>query len=276
MQLKSAIILSVVQGLTEFLPISSSGHLVLIKVFLKTKEFIFYDLVVHLGTTAAIVLVYRETIYIILRDSIYLPFASRDEKRAIRERGSVRLFGFIIMSTAVTGILGIIFRDTLKSFYFRATLVPVFLIINGFILISTTIVRRITGEGIIDKRGIKPTHSLLIGATQAVAIIPGISRSGITISTALLSGFKNYLAPMYSFLLSVPSIWGAAIFEYMGNKKASISAIRPSIYLISFILSFIVGFFSLKVLIKSILKAKIHVYGIYCIIAGILFLIILR
>ena len=165
--------LAVLQGITEFLPISSSGHLVLMQYFFRLREIpVFFDLVLHLGTTAAVVAVYYRFIKEILHDLVIWPFS--EKRKDISEKGTVRLFLYLILATGITGGLGMLFKDFLTSFFYRPDVIPVFLFVTGGILLST----RFVHKGDFDIRSMRIEHAVVVGVVQALAMLPGISRSG--------------------------------------------------------------------------------------------------
>ncbi len=260
--------LAVLQGITEFLPISSSGHLVLMQYFLRLKEVpVFFDLVLHLGTTAAVVVVYYRLIGEILHDLIIWPFSEKQRKKTISEKGTVRLFVYLILATGITGGLGLLFKNFLTSFFYRPEIVPVFFLVTGVILLCTRFVRK----GDFDIRTVRIGHAAIIGVVQALAMLPGISRSGTTISAGLYLGLTREFSGAFSFLLSVPSVLGASLVEYL-QTGASLTGF--GLLFLGFAVSFATGFIALKLLLTFLRRGSLYIFSYYCFAAAILAFII--
>ncbi|MBT3323837.1 undecaprenyl-diphosphate phosphatase [archaeon] len=249
MELLDIILLSLIQGLTEWLPISSSGHLVLAQELFNMQVPIYYDILLHFATLIVILLVFYKDIYKIIKELLKLNFKNEYAKLGI----------YIIIASIPTAIIGFTFKDLFLSFYTNINAVAISLLITGLILLSTKFFH--------GKRKLTTFDSILIGVAQGLAIIPGISRSGSTISTSLILGIRKELAIKFSFLLAIPAILGATILEYTP------AAINLEILLGIFI-TIITGYLSLKLTINLILKDKFHYFSIYCFILGIIILII--
>jgi undecaprenyl-diphosphatase len=267
MTIVDALILAAVQSVTEFIPISSSGHLVIFSKILDTGEVpIIFDLVLHLGTITAVVIVYAAAIGEILRDV----FGARGAVRGPREteerrRGNVKLFWFIILSTAVTGFLGFAFRKSIESFFqTRAAAVPLFLLVTGTILFATRFARD-AGKGIGNFGAGFP---ILIGVVQAVAMLPGVSRSGTTISAGLFAGATRKFAGLYSFLLSIPSVLGATAAGYLLTKGSASEPISFATYLAAYLVSALIGYGALRLLLGFLERGRLFAFSFYCFAAG--------
>jgi undecaprenyl-diphosphatase len=240
-------ILAVVQGLTEWLPISSSGHLVITQKALGLNLPLIYSVMLHLGTLIVVLTVFRKDIADIIK-----AVAKRDFQT---EQGKLALF--IVVGSIPTAIVGFVFHDFFESLFSNLPAVGAALLITGSILFFS--------EKRIGNRKMGISDSLLIGLAQAIAIIPGISRSGATISTALLRKIDKTTAFKYSFLLSAPAIAGATIME---SKQLALNNIDPIPLLLGTIISMIVGYASLKILQKIVMNEKIHLFAYYCWLAG--------
>jgi undecaprenyl-diphosphatase len=237
------IFLGIIQGLTEFLPVSSSGHLVIFqKVFGFSGREVALSIVLHLGTSFALVI-----------------FFFRDILRLLR---NLKLLSLIIFVTIITGIIGISGKDFFESLFGSLKAVCVSLIITGIILILT--------KKFMEEKKESPNikDALALGITQGIAIIPGISRSGITISTLLFRKLKRQTAFRFSFLASIPAVFGAAILEAKKIGFALQNDFRNLI--IGFFASFLTGIFSLLILKAIIKKGKFYYFGYYCIIIAII------
>ncbi|MGD9130165.1 MAG: undecaprenyl-diphosphate phosphatase [Candidatus Bathyarchaeota archaeon] len=240
-------ILAVVQGLTEWLPISSSGHLVITQKALGLNLPLIYSVMLHLGTLIVVLTVFRKDIVDIIKAVAKRDFETEEGKLAL----------FIVVGSVPTAIIGFTFHDFFESLFSNLPAVGSALLITGAILFIS---EKRTGNKKLDT-----TDSLLIGLAQAIAIIPGISRSGATISTGLLRKIDKKTAFKYSFLLSAPAIAGATIMESNQLAQANID---PAPLLIGTIVSMIVGYASLKLLQKIVMNEKIHLFAYYCWLAG--------
>lgn len=236
-------ILAVVQGLTEWLPISSSGHLVITQKALGLNLPLIYSVMLHLGTLIVVLTVFRKDIADIIKAVAKRDFETEEAKLAL----------FIVVGSVPIAIIGFIFHDFFESLFSNLPAVGLALLITGFMLFFS--------EKRIGNRKMGILDSLLIGLAQAIAIIPGISRSGATISTGLLRKIDKATAFKYSFLLSAPAIAGATVME---SKELVLGNIDLIPLLLGTIVSMIVGYVSLKLLQKIVMNEKIHLFAYYC------------
>ncbi len=276
-----ALILGIVQGLTEFLPVSSSGHLVIMQHYLGfTEPLLLFDVMLHVATLAAVVIYFRHDLWKIILSLIRLKKKNPEE---ILHR---KIFYFILLGTIPTGALGIffnswIFKIWLKFFFVSVILTSFMLLFTGILLWVSERKEKPEGEKSLEKentgKGIgkmRVTDALLIGIMQGVAIIPGISRSGATISTGLLRGIKKELAFRYSFLLSIPAIIGALGLQL---REASLEKNLPSHLLpwvVGALFAAVIGYLSLILLQKAVIKKRLSIFAYYCWIIGISSLVI--
>ena len=273
MKLYDTLILALLQGVTEFLPISSSGHLVLIQHLLGLKDVpILYALILHLGTTVAVILVYRKIIGEIVRDFVRWTIKGVIEKKELYKGGNVKLLLYILVSVSVTGITGTLFKDTLSSFFYRPRYALLFLAITGCVLLMTLFI----SGGEKDIKRVSITFPLVIGATQAFALLPGVSRSGTTIAAGLFLGAHRAFAASFSFLLAIPSVFGASLFEIITNHEHSGMGSEYGILFIAFMVSLLTGYLSLKLLIRFVVRGKIYFFSIYCFAFSIAGLFLIR
>jgi len=239
------IVLGLVQGLTEFLPISSSGHLVLVPHILGWKiPSVTFDVFVHLGTLTAVISYF----WLDLRDLF---------------RSSRRIIGLIIVATVPAALFGYFFEGFFESLFGKPTVVSFLLLITGLVLWSTeglTLPRRKMGE-------IGLTDSLIVGFAQAVAIAPGISRSGMTIAAGMIKGFEREAAARFSFLMFIPVIILAAIFEKIRDGAFDYSDFNLGLVL-GFAAAAISGYFSIKYLLKYLKQGNLKIFAYYCWIFG--------
>ena len=241
------VVLAIIQGFTEFLPISSSGHLVIFdSIFKPSSDTFFYIVVLHLGTMASL-----------------LVFFFKDIRKVLGDFSTLRK---IMIVTFITGTIGFFGREFFESLFSDIKLVLFALFINGLIIIFAN--RKINTH-----KKDKPTDvdSLILGLTQGIGIIPGISRSGITISTLLIRGVKKEEAFKFSFLAAMPLIVLAFIMEFY-HSSTNFLPEKGIYYLTGFFISFIVGYLSLFSLSLTIKRSRMDLFGYYCIFMSLLIL----
>lgn len=255
MSLLQSIILGIIQGLTEFLPVSSSGHLVLAQHFwgIENPETTFV-IVVHLGSLLAVLFYFHKDIIGLLQ-SVFKIFSS---KKTHHDVNNLKVIAYLLVATIITAVIGITFKSQLEALYSNYLAVSIALAATGLILyISDKI-----PNGSFDDYNLGWVKALFIGVGQALAIIPGISRSGTTIAFALFSKMKRESAARFSFLLSIPAILGAAILDFK-----DIDTIDPSTllnYSAAAIAAFISGFIVIAFLINLIQRKKLKYFSYYC------------
>jgi len=243
------LILAVVQGITEWLPISSSGHLVIAQKYLGLTLPLIFTVMLHVGTLFVVLAVFWSDIIKIVKALVRLDFKTDEGKLAL----------FIAVGSVPTALIGFFFHDILESFFYNLLVVGMALLITGFVLFVS--------ERRKNNRELNYLDSLLIGVAQGVAIIPGISRSGVTIATGLLRKVKKETAFKYSFLLSIPAVIGATIMESRDLVIGNVDAVAM---FLGAIISMIVGYISLKFLQKIVMKEKFHLFAYYCWIVGLI------
>lgn len=246
-----AIILGIVQGLTEFLPVSSSGHLVLTEAILKVKQpGVSFELIVHVGTLLA-VLVYFYRPLLRLVQSLYTG-------SMVAER---RMIGWLILGSIPAAIVGLALEDFFESAFSEPAITAAMLLVTGVLLLSTRFVRK--GE-----KPLGGVSAIIMGLGQAMAIMPGISRSGSTICFGLFSGVKPAEAAEFSFLLSIPAIAGAVILKY--QELAGIPSPLVGPYIAGALAAFALGLFAVYAVLATIKKGKFEYFAYYCFAAGAL------
>jgi len=250
------ILLGLVQGVTEFLPISSSGHTVIFGKYLGFSKTFPLTLFLHLGTLASI--------FIFFRAKIAEMTFSIFKRGGWWERPEKRLPLFIIVGNIPTIIIGFCFREIIVDLFEKAEIVAVALMVNGGILFM--------GEKFSKNKGresIGVADALLVGLAQGIGVIPGISRSGITIVTGMLRGVRGDVAATYSFLLSIPAVLGASAIEFFGYKNPVFDKGLALAYLLGTTSAFIVGWASLVILLWFIKKRNFKFFAVYCLLVGI-------
>ena len=246
-----AVFLGFVQGVTEFLPISSSGHLVFFQSLFGLRESqLFFDVMLHVGTLLAVVVFFWKDIARIVQGSMNML------KREKRDQQGGKLLLLIVLATVPTGLMGIVFRDWFESFFSEPKFVGIMLLVTGGVLWVTRYVRG-QSRGV---EGMTWKDALLIGIAQGLAIMPGISRSGATISTGFYCGLDRSLAGRFSFLLSIPAILGATVLEFA--EIETIGAIWVT--LVGATVAFCVGLLSLKLLMGIIRAGRLFNFSYYC------------
>lgn len=271
MNLIQAILMGIVQGLSEFLPISSSAHLVFTSNFYKvfkgieivqtSNEEVFFDIMVHLGTLIAVLIFFRKDVINIVKSMWH---AMKTADWSDRE---AKLGLYIIAGTIVTICLALPINEIAEKLVYTPSIVGILLFITGFTLLYS----EYKSKKIEDKKNtVDLKTSLFIGLAQGLAALPGFSRSGWTIATGLFFGLDRVTAARYSFLLSIPIILGASmvyplvkidIHEAMQYNWTAIIA--------GTVISAIVGYLCIKYFMKFISKFSLAIFGYYCIIAGI-------
>ncbi|MDY6989771.1 MAG: undecaprenyl-diphosphate phosphatase [Thermodesulfobacteriota bacterium] len=256
-----AILLGIVQGLTEFLPVSSSGHLVLLQSLFGLKEpELFFDVSVHVGTLAAVCIFFFRD----LRD-IAVAFFSKSTWAAgdigrlhqWRQVPEMRLLALIFIGSLPTAAIGLAFRPLAAILFSSTRLVGIMLLVTGFLLWFTRTMKK---EG---RRELTVWDALCVGVIQGLAILPGISRSGSTIAIGLFKGLDRETAARYSFLLSIPAIVGAMALELI---QAGISGTPPPLgpAVVGACVAGAVGYVALKALIGLVKKGTLYTFAFYC------------
>jgi undecaprenyl-diphosphatase len=262
MNMENAILLGIIQGLTEFLPVSSSAHLVIAQSFLKGfhQTGILFDIVLHMGTLVAVIFFLRKEIYALLKAllpaSFYSIPPSYTHRAAVStERKTIR---DIIIATLVTGIIGFSFKEEVEKLFASPAVAAFMLVITGVLLFLAGRVKN-TRRG---ENGITAADSIIIGIAQGVAIIPGISRSGATIALGIFRGLAHETAARFSFLLSIPAVMGALVLEARHISVIPYPDIK--FYAAGFAMAAIVGFLSLKLLFLMLKNRRLEIFAYYC------------
>lgn len=253
MNVFEAIVLGIVQGITEFLPVSSSGHLVLFqKMFRIQQPTMLFDVVLHIGTLIPVFIIFWDKIFSLLKK----PFQKYSY--------------LVIAATLPAVVVALLFNDKIESLFDSGKFLSLAFIITGVILLYADSVK----NGNKDDKDISYLDSLAIGLMQAVAIIPGVSRSGSTISASLLCGLKKDTAAKFSFLLSIPAILGAAVLEIknvIGGNTNEFIGIWPMIF--GFIAAMLSGYLSIKFMLKLIRESKLKLFSYYVFVLAFLILL---
>ncbi len=267
-----AIILGVVQGLTEFLPVSSSGHLVLGGRLLGLNEpHLLFDIVVHVATLVATVIFYRKSLAEMARDSVRALGLWRQglPAEAFARHPAARFVALIGVGSLPTAAVGLTFQKPLEAMFAAPTLVAAMLLVTALVLFATRFAPAV-GRSLAEMRW---RDALLIGLAQGCAITPGISRSGATIACALLLGLDRELAARYSFLLAVPAVAGALVLKLLGGGPPI--HVDASVFASGFAAALVVGLLALAALIPVVRRGKLYYFAIYLVPVGVLGVILL-
>ncbi|WP_397364454.1 undecaprenyl-diphosphate phosphatase [Olleya sp. R77988] len=268
MDILDSIILGIVQGLTEFLPVSSSGHLELGKAILGDnsipKESMLFTVVLHFATALSTIVIFRKDILEIIKG--FLTFKWNDDTKFVTK---------IVLSMVPAALVGLYFEEELEQLFGGSILLVGCMLIVTAILLYFADKAKSTGKNVTFK------DAFIIGVSQAIAILPGISRSGATISTSVLLGNDKTKAARFSFLMVVPLIFGKIakdILDIIGKDQIEKDALFESLNITAlsagFIAAFIAGLFACTWMISLVKKSKLSYFAIYCAIVGVIAIIV--
>ena len=269
MTIWQAILMGVIQGLTEFLPVSSSGHLVLGKVFfgMNIETSALFEALLHVGTLGAVFVYFWKDVKMLvieglklIRDLFLLIF----KKKPWEDYPERRMVLFIIISSIPTAIIGLLVEKYLEDIFFGSVIaVGCALIVTGLILFSLT---RIP-QGHKGLSRMKYKDSIFIGLAQGFATLPGISRSGTTVAAGMFCGLDKEFAFRYSFLVGIPAILGSALLKLL--KISAADAANLGYYGIGMVVAFGLGLLTVRWIAALLKKDKLHYFGYYCGLAGL-------
>ncbi len=257
MSILEAIVLGIVQGLTEFLPISSSGHILIVPAFFGWEDpGTAFTAVIQLGTMAAVLLYFRKDLW-----SIASTWVRSLREKELRSHHDAKMGWYLIIATIPISVFGLAFQDSIENGARDLYLTGTMLIVFGLVLEAADQVAKRDRE--IEKATWK--DGLAIGFAQALALIPGVSRSGSTISAGLLLGFDRAAAARFSFLLSIPAVVLSGLFELKdaGTEGSSIEAV-----IVATIASFVVGYAAIAWLLKYLATHSLRIFVVYRIALG--------
>lgn len=251
----TALILGIIQGLTEFLPVSSSGHLEMAKVILGSdalpEQSMLMTVVLHFATALSTVVIFRREIVQIIRG--ILQFKWNDE---------MKFSVYIVLSMVPAALIGIAFEEEIEAFFGgRMGLVGAMLLVTGVLLFFADRAKK-------TDKSVAGFSAIIIGISQAIAILPGISRSGATISTSVLLGIDREKSARFSFLMVVPLIFGKMGKDVMSDEFAVVTGETLPL-IIGFIAAFITGLIACKWMIALVRRAKLSYFSVYCFLVGI-------
>jgi len=263
MEFIEAFLLGLLQGITEFLPVSSSGHLALASALLGAElaPGITFEIVVHFGSFCSIVVYFHKRIGNIFADLFKSFSPSGLRSRRFVTDANTQLSYIILLSMIPAGVAYFTFKDSIEAIFFNPFLVSCMLLVTGTLLFSTKFVKD-------PKKEVNTGRGFMMGVAQAFALIPGISRSGTTISAGLQMGINRDSVANFSFLMVLPVLGGAMLYD-LTRIAGTIDAQTAMVLVIGFFTSFISGYFALKYLIILLKREKLHYFAFYCWAVGI-------
>ena len=271
MDLIQSILMGIVQGLSEFLPISSSAHLVFTSNFYKvfkgieivqeSNQEVFLDIMLHLGTLIAVFIFFRKEIYEILK-AVYLGIKNKNYSSKDFKIGM-----YIILGTVITVLIAFPLNEVAEFLVFKPAIVGCLLIFTGLLLLGS----EYYGKKHTDKKQLTLKSSVLIAIAQGLAALPGFSRSGLTIAMGLLNKMDRSEAARYSFLLSIPIILGASmVYPLVKIDFQEVITYNWVAIIVGTVVSGIVGYLCIKYFLKFVSKFSLGIFGYYCLIMGII------
>ncbi|MDA0379274.1 MAG: undecaprenyl-diphosphate phosphatase [Bacteroidetes bacterium] len=265
-----SILLGLLQGLTEFLPVSSSGHLVLGQHLLGLEagsDGVLFEVLLHFGTVMSIAWVYRARLGRLAADLVHAARRPASIAAAYREQPNVRLGAHVLLTMVPTGLVYVLFGDAIEEAFGSPRLAAGMLLVTGTLLLLTMWSNKGT-------RSVGPWNALLIGLAQAAAMIPGISRSGATICTALYQKIQPEEAADFSFLMLLPVVLGATALK-LGEAASVVGAAAWDVMLPGVLAAFLSGIVAIRLVIAFVRQGRFHLFAAYCFavgVAGLLFL----
>ena len=283
MTIIESILLGILQGVTEFLPVSSSGHLALAQnIFhIETNDSMLFDIMLHLGTLVAVFIVYHRDIWNMIKEAVFMAgdifrnlytfILNRIHKTSLKYRkivhNSYRKFVVLILvSTVPTGIIGVLGKDLISDASQTLLIPGICLLITGVLLLMADLAK----EGRKKPKDVTYRSGLLIGAAQGLATLPGLSRSGTTITACILCGLDRKFAVKYSFILSIPAILGAAVLEVKDVIAEPIEMGQIGIYAVGTVFAAVVGYVCIKTMLVIVRNKKFKYFAYYCFTVGII------
>ncbi len=242
-----AIILSIIQGISEWFPISSSGHLALMQEFFGFQNLSF-DVFLHFASIFAVIFIFWKDILRLLN---------------LKNKENLKYILYILVAIIPAGIMGYLLRKQIEEFFSSMFYLGIFFIISGILVYSTKFSK-------VKKEKVGILDSVFIGIFQSIAILPGISRSGATISSGMFRGLDRKEAVKFSFLIAIPVVFGASILEL---KDLTLSGISYALLILCFFITFLVSLFTIRLLMRIIKSEKFYLFGIYNFVLGVLILI---
>ena len=271
MDVLTAVVLGIIQGATEWLPVSSSGHLAIAQYALGVRPPVLFDLLLHVGTLAAVLSFFWDdwkravmAFFRLLRASLG---GKQSAIRSMKDEPMQRLALLLVIGTIPIAVLGYAFEGWIEKSFTNMLFVSIALLVTGVFLLPTGAYKGKRGI-----RDIEPKDGVMVGLAQAAALFPGISRSGFTISAGLYLGLERRFAARYSFLLSIPAILGATVYHAV--KVASGAIEIESYMVIGMFVAAIVGYITIWPVLMAVRKSRFHFFSYYCFAIGLIVLLL--
>jgi undecaprenyl-diphosphatase len=286
MTLLQSIFLGIVQGITEFLPVSSSGHLAIMEnlFHIQTDGGMLFDIMLHVGTLVAVFIVYYKDIWKMIQEAIFMAvdivknfrlwILNKIHKTNLKYtkivHNSYRKFVVLVLvSTIPTGIIGIVGGDLVDAAGETLLIPGICLLITGVLLLICDLAK----EGKKKPKEVTYKEGLIIGTAQGIATMPGISRSGTTIAVCVLCGLDRKFAVKYSFILSIPAVLGAAVLEIKDVIAEPIESSQIGIYAVGMVVAAVVGYICIKTMLLVVRNKKFKYFSYYCFAIGLIAII---
>lgn len=280
MSLLQAIIMGIVQGVAEFLPISSSGHLAIFKHLLhvQTDTGLLFDVLLHLGTLIAIFVAFWKDIKELIVEGVRILgaffanlgtflmnlFGNKKEYRKVITTPYRKFVILILVSTIPTGILGVLLQGVIESASETVLIPGIFLLFTGVLLLIADRVQ----TGSKNEGSATYLDAGIVGLAQGVATMPGLSRSGTTITTCLLCGFDRKFAVKYSFIMSIPAVLGAVVLELKDFTEIDVAGSEIISYLVGMLVAAVIGYICIKTMLVIVRGKKFTFFSVYCFLVG--------
>ena len=282
--------MGIIQGLAEFLPVSSSGHLAIFKHILNLdlESGLLFDVLLHIGTLMAVFVAFWSDISKLIQEGfgilgdfflnlyyVTLGRGKKDEEGKPRGWKQIlrtpyrRFVMMVVVSTIPTGILGILLQGAIEAASATVIVPGIFLVITAILLLVAENYRP-KNAGRVKERNVKYSHALIVGTAQGIATMPGLSRSGTTITACLLCGFDKNFAVRYSFIMSIPAILGALVLELADIGEAVINKQELMYYLAGTVVAAVVGYVCIKTMLVVVRQKKFRYFAYYCFMAGLI------
>lgn len=267
-----AIILGLVQGLAEFLPISSSGHLALLQHFfgISGDDVLVFTVLLHMGTLISVFIVYwRDIIQLVFELGYCIRDIAKGRGPRLYSNPTRKLGVMIIVATIPTAVIGLLFNDTFEGFYSNI------LVVGCSLLFTGTILWVAEHYGSSDKhiKEMKMTHAVVVGIMQGIAITPGVSRSGSTLFGGLICGLDRDFAVKFAFLISIPSIMGSFVLEVPDAIKAGTQGLSLGPVIVGVLVAAVSGLVAIKAMIKIVSGKKLTIFSFYTWTLGVIVII---
>lgn len=273
MEWSEAILLGLIQGLTEFLPVSSSGHLEIGKVLLgvETTDDLLFTTMVHAATVLSTIVVFRKQIWDLLKGFFCGLKGIKVENGTLVCNEQTDYLLKMVVSMIPVFVVGVFFKDSVESLFGSITVVGVALVVTALLLFFSDYASRPGRKSVFPentyRNGISYWQAFVVGLGQAFAVVPGLSRSGTTISTGLICGVKREVMAQFSFLMVLVPILGETFLEIVGGEFGASSVGSLSLVL-GFVSAFLSGLFACKVMIALVKKARLSWFALYCLLAS--------